>query len=113
MTDYEYDPQLPYVVTIDGVIQARFRSYSRAGEHAADLGHFRARVIDTTPKPRVPDDANYIVWWDVNACPRFACRVMPGSQHWRLDDQYDSVTFESLPGVTPETEFTVLDERKS
>lgn len=110
MTDYEYDPDLPYVVTIAGVIQARFRSYSRAGEHAADLNHFRARVIDTTPKPRVPEDALYIAYQDPHGRLLYARR--DGGGRW-IDHDHDQVgRLESLPGVTPETTFTVLDPRE-
>lgn len=109
MTDYEYDEKLPYVVVgaVTGRLSARFWSGVDAEEYA--LGHAYLEVINTTPKPRVPDDAAAIVWW-LNGCAYIARH--DGLGDWVLNgSSYDSP--EDLPGVTPDTVFTVLEERKS
>ena len=111
MTDYEYDENLPYVVEQDGRVIARFEDFVRA-EWAADF--FETKVIDTTPKPRVPADAKFITWKVGD------CRVRVGSRtgHHALRPWVDvgngtGHALEDLPGVTPDTVFTVLDERKN
>lgn len=106
MTDYEYDEDLPFVVVAHGVAQARFRT---AGDAWGFLGglHISGSVIDTTPKPRVPDDAKFITWLP-NGSSRWYAERRNGD--WSVDGAtYD--TLEDLPGVTPDTVFTVLDAR--
>lgn len=110
MTDYEYDEKLPYVVAgaVTGMLSARFRSGVDA-EHFASQ-RFRYRVIDTTPKPRVPDDAKYITWLVYGSDRWFAERTAFG---WKADNGTIADSLEGLPGVDPDTVFTVLDERKN
>lgn len=62
MNELKYDPELPYVFINEGGSQvyARFK-------HEGDAGVFRERcnfgiVIDTTPKPKIPEDAEFICW---------------------------------------------------
>ena len=62
-TEYEYDENLPYVMESlvqdhEGLI-ARFARRNDA-EHAVKQA-FNARVIDTTPKPRVPEKVAELV----------------------------------------------------
>lgn len=104
MTDYKYDENLPYVVTdAEGEVLARFR-YRDVAEYC--MGE--SFVIDTTPKPRVPEDAKFITWL-VNGSARWFAERSNGD--WIVDGAtYDLL--EDLPGVTPDTVFTVLDERK-
>lgn len=107
MTDYEYDEDLPYVVEREGDQVARFAE-QEAAEHFASQRYLH-RVIDTTPKPRVPEDAKFVTWpaWGTVFTAR---QTQVGN--WDMNgSQYSSL--EDLPGVTPETVFTVLDERKS
>ncbi|MGO2600862.1 MAG: hypothetical protein ACTH7X_08745 [Brevibacterium aurantiacum] len=113
MTDYEYDPDLPYVVawSKNGDLVARFARRCDA-DHACKLA-FAARVIDTTPKPRVPEDAEFITW--IGSSIRgissgirwFAKRDGDG---WQDDNDGLCTRLEELPGVTPDTVFTVLKE---
>lgn len=112
-TDYEYDPDLPYVVVgvVTGMLSARFRSGVDAEEYA--LGHDYLEVIDTTPKPRVPDDAEWIFWWSPTGRRRFARYWGGVSRKWMDIWTQRASALEDLPGVTPDTVFTVLDERKS
>ena len=109
MTDYEYDENLPYVVAgaVTGMLSARFRSGVDA-EHFASQ-RFRYRVIDTTPKPRVPEDAKYITWLINGRARWFAERRIGG---WAVEGAMYG-PLEDLPGVTPDTVFTVLDVRKN
>lgn len=58
----EYDPELPYAYldTEGSEVYARFK-------HKSDADVFRercnfGRVIDTTPKPKIPEDAEYLIW---------------------------------------------------
>ena len=80
MTDYEYDENLPYVVEQDGRVIARFEDFVRA-EWAADF--FETKIIDTTPKPRVPDDAYHITYRDDAGGRWYAERE---GDLWRADD---------------------------
>lgn len=110
MTDktYPYDPDLPYVVEMDGVMVARTHMPQHANWIAS--GYIKQpRIIDTTPKPRVPDDAEFITW--TGGGRRYAAfrNVL---DTWNYAPA-KSALLEDLPGVTPETVFTVLDERKS
>ena len=110
MTDYEYDEKLPYVVTdAEGEVLARFR-YREVAEYC--MGE--SFVIDTTPKPRVPEDAQFITWL-INGRARWFAERRNGD--WAVDGAtYDRLVFDrvdGLPGVTPDTVFTVLDERKN
>ena len=110
MAKYEYDENLPYVV--ESVVQdeegliARFARRGDA-DHAVKQA-FNARVIDTTPKPRVPGDVRFITYIDSKADRHYAERV--GGEWW-LDWRGNRGLLEGLPGVTPETVFTVLDVR--
>ena len=112
MTDYEYDEKLPYVVVgvVTGLLAARFRSGVDAEIYA--FGHAYLKVIDTTPKPSVPDDAKFITWYETgNLYPHYARRTPDGT--WLHDEGIDLDRVDDLPGVTPDTVFTVLDERKN
>lgn len=111
MTDYPYDPDLPYVVVTEGnELEARFRHESEADFYAGS--HTSLRVIDTTPKPRIPEDAEHIVWRHPDAPTR---RMYAEKQNglWFYDSFLPGRSVEDLPGVTPETVFMVLEERKS
>ena len=104
MTGYEYNEDFPFVAVNDfGFAVARF----------AHKQHIKAYlpncvVVDTTPKPRVPEDAKYITWLDPVA-RWYAERTAFG---WKADSGTIADSLEDLPGVDPDTVFTVLDERK-
>lgn len=60
--DIDYDPELPFAYLDNGNIQlyARFK-------HRSDAEVFRDRcnfgnIVDTTPKPKIPDGAEFITW---------------------------------------------------
>lgn len=58
--EYAYDPAFPYVVvgTASGVAHARYRFR----DDAVSFGRGFCEVIDTTPKPLIPEDALFITW---------------------------------------------------
>lgn len=66
MTEYAYDPASPYVVAgrESGILFSRFRHEEDAQEYADTLGFI---MIDTTPKPKIPVDAQHITWGRKNA----------------------------------------------
>lgn len=62
VSDLKYDPELPfaYLDTTGSEVYARFK-------HRSDAEVFRERcnfglVVDTTPKPKIPEDAQHITW---------------------------------------------------
>lgn len=112
MTDYEYDPDLPYVVegVRDGDMYARFRDKGFAEEYVEDFAGLR--FIDTTPKPRVPKDAEWITWLDSTGKRRTAWYWGGESRKWMDMRTQIAFALEDLPDVTPDTVFTVLDERE-
>lgn len=109
MTDYEYIPTLPYVLenTLTGDMMGRATSRLIAKNFSAGLA---IKIIDTTPKPRVPEDAQFITWVHRNGERWYA---ESGKYGWVADSALYDSNPDALPGVTPDTVFTVLDERKS
>lgn len=109
---YPYDADLPYVVehTPTHQVVARFQADHWASEFA-ETRRFpdEFEVIHTTPKPRVPKNARYVTWC-TSGYRCYAERV--DDEMWTAGDGYRR-PLEDLPGVTPETTFTVLEERKS
>ena len=112
MTDFAYYKDLPYAVVAHGVVQARFRTW-RDAEGFLDSLHISGFVIDTTPKPRVPEDAKFITWRDSNAGLHVAGYWGGQSRKWAEVGTFIALRLEDLPGVTPDTVFTVLDERSN
>ena len=64
--DIKYDPELPFAVVIEDypsgyVILGRCSTR----QYAEDLlrnGTILRKIIDTTPKPKIPEDAQHITW---------------------------------------------------
>lgn len=112
MTDYEYDENLPYVVEsrhTRGLI-GRFAARDYVDDALSPEG---VRIIDTTPKPRVPADAKFVTWID-SSDERHVARYWGGeSRKWAEIGSLVALPLEDLPGVTPDTVFTVLEERSN
>lgn len=107
-TDHEYDPDLPYVVASPTrLVIARFRWLGLAEEFSDGVD----RIIDTTPKPRVPEDAKFITW--TTGWHRSYAEASDMEGRWDDSEGCHGWLLEDLPGVTPDTVFTVLDERKN
>lgn len=90
MTDYKFDPELPFVVVSDvDVVLARTRSEEDADELA--YSYVDAKVIDTTPKPVIPALAKTIVWRECfdsigDYANRYATRYgHPNNGVWQLE----------------------------
>lgn len=86
-TEYAYDPDFPYVVKGGfGYPYARFNQLAFAVQAAAELD---TQVIDTTPKPKIPEDAEFIYVADGDQS-LFAKRagVMDGAMMWLLPGDY-------------------------
>lgn len=84
--DIKYDPELPFAYLDNGGVQlyARFK-------HRSDADVFRERcnfgtVVDTTPKPKIPEDAEFIMWPTKDGIgPEFAVLNEDGLWHWDGD----------------------------
>lgn len=87
MTDLTYDPELPYAVVTTGQngLNSRFRYRNEAETHVGSATWLE--LIDTTPKPKIPEDAEYIIWEDPydNGEERIARRYgHPANKVWRV-----------------------------
>lgn len=61
--DIEYDPELPFVVRLQGGdrgINSRFKYRNEAETHIGTATWLE--LVDTTPKPKIPGDAEFIYW---------------------------------------------------
>lgn len=111
MNDLKHDPELPFVAV--GVstreVFARFSNLEGAVSFSDD-GPYVVEVIDTTPKPKIPEDAEYIIWEDPydNGEERIARRYgHPANKVWRVDeDTLDEL--ELLNEWIGDSEVTVL-----
>ena len=114
MNNYPYDPDLPYVLvnTLTGNTMGRATSRPIAENFSENFSAGLAvKIIDTTPKPRVPDDAKFITYQGRTGLRFYARRALNGL--WiDHDDDLAGEDVQSLPCVTPDTVFTVLDARE-
>lgn len=129
MTDnITHDPDLPYVAIVpEG---SRFTTYDADGRASKDLypgavlGRFAHaevawdllmgtgrpyELIDTTPKPKIPADAEFLHWRDEDDQPYFAVKHAAGS--WETDEGVVLLT-EELIGFVEGIDITVLDRRE-
>lgn len=101
----------PYVVILEGQEAARFPN-GEAGK--ADAEHYseitEGCVVDTTPAPRIPDDAKFIHWLDEGGAPYYARR--DDNRLWETD-LGSFITQEDLLGDdwAKNAEIIVLDKR--
>lgn len=61
MSELKYDPEFPFVVRslATNYASARFAKYEAAERWARDDEFLE--IVDTTPKPKIPDDAEFIL----------------------------------------------------
>lgn len=88
MTEIKYDPEFPYVVLFGDYVAAKFPA-DRNGK--ANAKHYASGAagtfVDTTPKPKIPEDAEFIIWDDPydNGEERIARRYgHPANKVWRV-----------------------------
>lgn len=107
-TEYAYDPDFPYVVVWGEYGAARFESSINAASYATQsVGN----VIDTTPKPKIPEGADFITWVD-EAGQEIAFRenFNPRKPWSFYGDYYSS---EALIELIGDAEVTVLVPRET
>lgn len=67
MSELKYDPELLYVARIRFTeeILGRFHDKEDATQSLETIwASYDGEVIDTTPKPKIPEDAQHITWGD-------------------------------------------------
>jgi hypothetical protein len=102
VTEYEYDEKFPYVVVWGEYGAARFSVSDNAKSYAKETA---GKVIDTTPKPKIPEDAQYILWYD-DHYPYVAVQSVSGGHWYHLEDVW---TLEQLlSDCVGDAEVTVL-----
>lgn len=107
MSEIKYDPELPFAVVIEDypneyVILGRCSTL----QYAEDLlrkGTILRKIIDTTPKPKIPEDAEYISWRSYEMI-QFAYRYENGE--WAYAGDY--WTLEGILKEIGDSEVTVL-----
>lgn len=85
--DIKYDPELPYAVILigSGELNSRFKYFNEAKTHLGTATWLE--IVDTTPKPKIPEDAQFITWSDPydNGEERIAMRYgHPANKVWRV-----------------------------
>lgn len=90
MTEYAYDPAFPFVVTWGEFGAARFSLRENADEYAEQSV---GKVIDTTPRPKIPEDAEFIFVADSDQSV-FARRegFIDGEMIWLIPGDYVTET---------------------
>lgn len=87
MSELKYDPDFPYAVVLNGHVLAKFSSEGmgkvNAIEYAAE--NYGSELVDTTPKPKIPEDANYVFVEDGDQSV-FAYRIVfpDGRNGWMM-----------------------------
>lgn len=63
MSEIKYDPDFPYVlVNVNNEEHTRWANKKFADNYLEQEWGGYGRVIDTTPKPKIPEDADYLIW---------------------------------------------------
>lgn len=105
MTELEYHEEVPYAVMWGDFLAARFSILENAERYAENTV---GKVIDTTPKPKIPEGAEFIMW-GAPSCPEFASLLeVNGKGHkiWSVRNyRYDQ---QELGDYIGDAEVTVL-----
>lgn len=112
MTECEYDEKFPYVVaTTSGTAMGRFPDAGMADRFAETFRlHFSPDIIDTTPRPRIPDDAKFITW--TYSGVEFIYAAARGVDGWHYDGTYGLTSEELIETYIGDEAITVLDVRE-
>lgn len=98
MTELKYDPELPFVVGFDKdpqTVVARFGNVHYAMNFARESGG--AWIVDTTPKPKIPDDAEFIYYMSWANSAHYAKRVgHPNNHVWETSNPTSQISEEDL-----------------
>lgn len=112
MTELKYDPELPFVVRIkfSEELLGRFSDLQDADQSADTVyGGYDTEVIDTTPKPNIPEDAEFLTWIGrKDYYSRYAQNGPSGG--WWVSSEGDTeyLTMDQLIRLIGEAEVTVL-----
>lgn len=108
MTDLNYDPDFPYVTrsTFTGYTSARFNKREAAEGWIGVDGTLE--IIDTTPKPKIPEDAEFIFIDDADQSV-FARRegIVDGEMIWLIPGDFITEA-ELIEDFIGDAEVTVL-----
>lgn len=108
--DIKYDPEFPFaLVSIDGKVRARFAEYESASRYEREI--VMGAVVDTTPKPKIPEDAEFVTWDNGSYLPQIAQRDSgPANLGWRYgaEEDYKWYSSETLSREIGDAEVTVL-----
>lgn len=108
--DIEYDPEFPFIVRlIDGEVISKHTTTSGANSYLEYVMQGYGEVIDTTPKPKIPEGAEFIAWYDPsdNGEERIARRYgHPANKVWRIG--WDTIEESELMSYIGDAEVTVL-----
>lgn len=110
MTDYEYDPDFPYVlVNVDYRPHTRWAVKGEADRFLEKEWEGYGRVIDTTPRPKIPDDAEFVYYMSWANSAHYAKRVgHPNNHVWETSNPTSNVSEEDLLIRIGDAEVTVL-----
>lgn len=101
-TELKYDPELPYAIEMQpGLIWARFRVEGDAHDF---VERESGVVVDTTPKPKIPEDAEFVMWTNEDDYDCYARRI---EGDWR-DDEGMTHSEEGLTSWIGDAQVTVL-----
>ena len=118
MTDIQHDYEFPFIAR--GVhsqrIWAKFTNRGNAEQYVRLVSSHLAlnyEVIDTTPKPKIPADAEYIMYLSNRfQTPRYAKRVgHPANKVWELSYPISQLSEEALLELIGEQDVIVLEPR--
>lgn len=88
-TGLKHDPELPFAVRVrfSEELLGRFSDLQDAEQIAGSVyGGYDTEVIDTTPKPKIPEDAEFIIWPTKDGIgPEFAALNQDGLWQWDGD----------------------------
>lgn len=88
MSELTYDPELPFVVIEGGQISCKFRMIDDANYWISDVSGM-GEVIDTTPKPKIPEDAEF-VYVELKDGPYYVRKRADGSWVDQTSSQFTS-----------------------
>lgn len=107
MTELKYDPELPFAYASPTRVYARFaiREDAEAWQERIGVGD----VIDTRPKPKIPEDAEFICYSSWADSTHYARRIgHPSNNVWETSNPVVLVDEEDLLARIGDAEVTVL-----
>lgn len=107
--DIKYDPELPYAVILigSGELNARFKYLNEAETHRGTATWLE--IVDTTPKPKIPEDAEFIYYISWSNSGAYARRVGHAANNvWETSNPISRIDEEDLLKTIGDTEVTVL-----